>query len=172
MQVSKGLGATLSQKHPDNRETIIAHASRALTVAEEKYSTIERETLAVVWALEHFRVFIWGKECIVKCDHKPLVRLLATEGVLKASARIARMSMRLQDFIYSIVYVPGKENVTADFLSRMPLPIKEDIRNEWDNFQIALVHDEGSMPIGKAVWCEECKKYDILQSVVNSICNG
>lgn len=55
--------------------------------------------------------------------------------------------MRLQDFIYSVICVPSKENITADFLSRMPLPIKEDTHNEWDDFQITLVHDEGSIPL-------------------------
>lgn len=116
--------------------------------AQEKYSTIERETLAYFWALEHFRVFVWGKECLIRSDHKPLVCLLTTEGMLKASARIARLSMRLQHFVYTIVYVPGKD-VTADFLSRMPLPLKENTHNEWDDFQIALLHNEGSI---QAMW--------------------
>lgn len=68
---NKGLGGVLSQIDTSGKESIVAYASRALSPSECKFSVIEKETLAVVWALEHFRTFIWGNECVVRSDHKP-----------------------------------------------------------------------------------------------------
>lgn len=118
---------------------VIAFASRPLTSTEEKYSVTERETLAVVWGLEHFRKFLWGKKFLVRFDHKPLTKLLTTEGLYKATARIARLSMRLQDFLFEIHYVPGAKNVIADCLSRLSLPLVETDCSSWNDFSVANV---------------------------------
>ena len=63
----KGLGAALLQHGQP-----ICYASRALTETEQNYSNIERKTLGVVWGLEKFHYFIYGKHCTLHTDHKPL----------------------------------------------------------------------------------------------------
>ena len=63
----KGLGCVLLQ---DGKP--VHYASRSLTDTESRYSNIERELLAVCWALEKFNHYVYGKEVIIKTDHKPL----------------------------------------------------------------------------------------------------
>ena len=56
-----GLGAILLQRTPGQHDNkVIAYASRALTEVEQRYSQTEREALAIVFACEHFRLFIWS----------------------------------------------------------------------------------------------------------------
>ena len=63
----KGLGAVLLQQGQP-----VCYASKAITETERNYSNIERETLGVVWGLERFNYYIFGKHCTVNTDHKPL----------------------------------------------------------------------------------------------------
>ena len=63
----KGLGAVLLQQGRP-----VCYASKALTETERNYSNIEREPLGVVWGLERFNYYIFGKHCTVNTDHRPL----------------------------------------------------------------------------------------------------
>lgn len=107
-------------------EQTVAFASRALTECERKYSTIEKEALACVWATEKWRTYLWGRHFTLRTDHSPLTTLLSTKGLGRAGMRIARWSARLLCFNYNIEYKPGRENVTADCLSRLPFLITEE----------------------------------------------
>lgn len=53
----------------------ISYTSRKLNKTEENYSSIEREFLAIVWAIQKFYKYLHGRECILKTDHQPLVYL-------------------------------------------------------------------------------------------------
>lgn len=123
---SKGLGAVLTQDS-NGVEFTLAFASRTLTPAEETLSVIEREALACVWSLEHFRQFIWGSRVTLYTDHKPLTKVFTTKGLYNASPRLARLSVRLFDYMYDIQYVPGVRNVIANFLSRMPVSTMDKV---------------------------------------------
>ena len=119
------VGAVLTQIHQDGSEKTVAFASRTLTQAERKYSTVEKEALGCVWATERWRTYLWGRHFTLRTDHSPLTTLLASKGQGRAGMRIARWSSRMLSFIYDIQYKPGRENVTADCLSRLPLPSSE-----------------------------------------------
>ena len=69
---NRGLGAVLSQVDAQREEHQIAYASRKLFPRERKYSVIEKECLALVWALKVFRVYLFGQEFVVETDHQPL----------------------------------------------------------------------------------------------------
>lgn len=127
-----GLGALLTQLHPENTERIIAFASRTLSPAERKYSTVEREALAFVRAVERWRTYLWGHHFVLRTDHQALTTLLTSKGAGRAGLRIARWSARLLCFTYDVTYRPGKLNVTADCLSRLPLPTSGDATEEPD----------------------------------------
>ena len=107
-----GLGAALLQQgHP------IAYASRSLTTSEQNYAQIEKELLSVLYAMERFHQYTYGRDVKVENDHKPLVSI-HTKPLAKTPARLQRMLLRLQNYSYSISYVPGKNLHVADALSR------------------------------------------------------
>jgi hypothetical protein len=66
------IGAILSQGKP-GQDRPIAYASRTLNDAESKYSTIEPELLAIVWATKYFRPYLYGRKFLIYSDHKPLL---------------------------------------------------------------------------------------------------
>lgn len=96
--------------HSDNTERTVAFASRSLTPAERKYSIIEKEALACVWAAEKWRTFLWGTRFTQRTDHQALTTLLHTKGLGRAGMRIARWSARLLCFTYDVVYRAGAQN--------------------------------------------------------------
>ena len=65
---NKGLGASLFQNGKP-----ITYRSRSLTETESRYAVVEKEMLAVVWGLEKFHYYTYGRPVIVHSDHKPLV---------------------------------------------------------------------------------------------------
>ena len=121
-----GLGAVFAQIQLDGTEKPVAFASHTLTVTEGKYSIVEKEALACVWATEKWRTYLWGHRFTLRTDHQALTTLLTTKGIGRAGMRVARWSARLLCFDYDIVYRPGSQNYTADCLSRLPLPLPAD----------------------------------------------
>ncbi|XP_042873506.1 uncharacterized protein LOC122254087 [Penaeus japonicus] len=113
-----GLGAALMQK-TNGRLRPIAFASRKLNSAETRYSATDLESLAVVWALKHFRELILGYDIEVLTDHRPLCHLLAESK--SPSGRQARWIDTLLEFNPVIRYTPGASNKVADSLSRIPV---------------------------------------------------
>lgn len=115
-----GLGAILTQKSNDSQNThVVSYASRALSSVEQRYSQTEREALAIVWACEHFHLFVYGKPVTVITDHKPLESIFNNPRS-KPSARLERWSLRLQPYAVTVKYKPGAQNA-ADYMSRHPL---------------------------------------------------
>jgi transposase InsO family protein len=114
---SFGLGAALLQRDANGDERPVFFASRLLNDAEKDYPQIDKEFLAIVWALERLDAFVYGQQLTIRTDHRPLL------GIMKKS--MAHMSTRQQRFVaqamrYSctLEYLPGREMVVADFLSR------------------------------------------------------
>ena len=109
---STGLGAVILQEGQP-----VAYTSRALTKTETNYSQIEKELLAVLFSLEHFDHYVYGRKVTVHSDHKPL-EIIANKPILTAPKRLQRMLLRMQRYAYNIRFKPGKEMVIADTLSR------------------------------------------------------
>ena len=109
-----GIGAILSQTR--NNEIIpIAFASRSLNTAERKYSISEKECLAIVWATEYYKYYLYGKEFEIYTDHKALEVL--NKGDIK-SLRIHRWLEKLSNFAFTIKYKKGNDIVHVDAISR------------------------------------------------------
>uniref|UniRef100_A0A3B3RYT1 Gypsy retrotransposon integrase-like protein 1 n=1 Tax=Paramormyrops kingsleyae TaxID=1676925 RepID=A0A3B3RYT1_9TELE len=134
-----GLGAVFSQIVRSCPSGSIAFASRTLSTAEQKYSTVEKEALACVWAVEKWRTYLWGRRFILRTDHQALTTLLTTKGTDCAGMRIARWATRLLCFDYSVEYRAGSENYTADCLSRLPLPFVSDTTSDAEPEFVTLV---------------------------------
>ena len=108
------LGAVLSQRI-GGEERPIAYASRALNPAETRYSTTERELLAVVWATGHFQQYLLGRHFQLETDHHALT---AAMRLRDPTSRIGRWILRLTEYSYTARYRPGARMGHADGLSR------------------------------------------------------
>ncbi|KAL2085986.1 hypothetical protein ACEWY4_019306 [Coilia grayii] len=138
--------------------------------SERKYSTIEKEALACVWATECWRTYLWGNHFTLWTDHSPLTTLLTSKGLGRAGMRIARWSARLLTFNYTIGYKRGCDNVIADCLSRLPLP-DADMTVEPDTEIVALMSDDFAA-VTAAELSAACKDCPVLQQVRTYMQNG
>ncbi|XP_071499059.1 uncharacterized protein [Diadema antillarum] len=110
-----GLGAVLMQEH-DGDEFPLAYASKKLLPREQRYSTVEKECLAIVWAVRKFDYYLFGRVFEIHTDHKPLTYLQTKRSINK---RIMRWSMCLQEYRFRLVSIKGSENRAADLMSRL-----------------------------------------------------
>lgn len=110
-----GVGAVLMQEH-DNGLFPVAFASKKLSIRERAYSTMERECLALVWAVQKFQLYLYGKAFVLQTDHQPLVYLNRCK---LSNSRIMRWALFLQCYSVHIEAIKGSLNVGADYMSRL-----------------------------------------------------
>lgn len=111
-----GVGAALMQREED-RVLPVAYGSRRLSDAEKKYTTTEKECIAVVWATQYFRQFLWGQKFTIVVDHHALCWLDRNKDM---SGRVGRWALKLMEFQYKIKHKQGRLHVVPDCLSRNP----------------------------------------------------
>lgn len=117
-----GLGCTLVQEGRP-----VGFASRTLSKSEQKWSQIEKELLAIVFACQRFHYYLYGRKFLVESDHKPL-EVLIRRDIDEVPIRLQRMMMFLLKYpMMSIEYKAGKDMLIADFLSRAQVQDIEEI---------------------------------------------
>lgn len=110
-----GIGAVLTQTL-DGTERVIAYMSKSLSQQERNYSATEREALAVLSAIEHWRCYLEnGRTFTVFTDHSSLKWFL---NLNNPTGRLARWGVRLSAYNFDIKHRKGSENVVPDSLSR------------------------------------------------------
>lgn len=114
------IGSVLSQGELGKDRPVI-YLSRSLNKTEENYSTIEKEMLAIIWSLDKLRTYLYGaKEIKILTDHQPLTFALSNAN---NNAKLKRWKARIEEYNYKLIYKPGKTNVVADALSRLPTEV-------------------------------------------------
>ena len=111
----RGVGAVLSQLDDEGDDHPVTFFSRKLLPREEKYSTIEKECLAIKLAVQTFRVYLLGAPFVIQTDYRSLEWL---DKLKENNPRLTRWSLALQPYQYCVVYRAGKANSNADALSR------------------------------------------------------
>ena len=109
------IGAVLEQNgHP------VVCISRKLSKAEENYAQIQKEALAIHWAVQRLHKFLYGIKFTIVTDHRPLQYLLHPKASLNksTSAMLQRWALHLSGYSYDIVHRAGKQIPQADYLSR------------------------------------------------------
>ena len=118
-----GVGAVLFHRYKDNSERPIANASKTLTDAQKRYPQIQKEALSIMFALKKYHQFLYGRPFILVTDHKPLISMFGpnTATLMLAANRLARWSLMLSQYDYTIEYRSTKQHGNADALSRLPV---------------------------------------------------
>lgn len=106
------VGASLCQ-FINNEKLWIAFASKKLNDGQTKWSTTEREVYSIVFGCERFERYIKGCKAVIHSDHAALTYLRNA-----TSPKLKRWALRLLEFGHEITFVPGDDNVMADWLSR------------------------------------------------------
>lgn len=115
---SSGAGAVLLQEDSAGVEHPVSYFSKKFAKCQQRYSTIEKEALALLLALQHFEVYL-GSNCnpvVVYTDHNPLVFLWR---MCNSNQRLMRWSLIIQEYNLDIQHRKGSENIVADALSRV-----------------------------------------------------
>ena len=130
----KVLGAVLLQKSKP-----VIYMSRVLTETEQRYSNIERELLAIVFALERLKHYTFGRTIIVQSDHQPL-QTIWKKSIVSASLRLQRLLLRLAHYDLNIEFLRGKKNGIADALSRVCPLQSSNFKTKDSNIDVIPVH--------------------------------
>lgn len=112
-----GAGAVLIQEDAQSVEHPVSYFSHKFSKGQLSYSTIEKEALALLWALQHFEVYVGSSALpvIVYTDHNPLTFL---SNMSSSNQRLLRWALKLQDFNLQVQHIKGTDNIVADALSR------------------------------------------------------
>ncbi|GFY38815.1 retrovirus-related Pol polyprotein from transposon 297 [Trichonephila inaurata madagascariensis] len=105
-----GLGVVLLQEGQ-----LVAFGSVSLTQTQ-RYAQIEKELMAVIYGLEHFNYYTYGRIVTVQTDHKPILGF--SKKPYDTISHLQRMLLRLNKYNIQLEYVPGKNLVIADALTR------------------------------------------------------
>ena len=91
-----------------------------MSSSEKNYAQIEKEMLAILFELNKFHHFTYGRNVTVVTDHKPLVSLVK-KALTRAPKRLQAMLLRAQEYNFEVTYKSGKDIPIADALSRAPV---------------------------------------------------
>ena len=116
-----GLGGHLVQIPSMDRRTegkLLACVSRTVSNTERNYTVSELECLAIVFAIDKLRPYLFGRHFVIETDHHALCFLMKIKN---PNGRLCHWALRLQTYDFDIVYNSGKNHADADCLSRYPL---------------------------------------------------
>nr|CAN76187.1 hypothetical protein VITISV_036810 [Vitis vinifera] len=150
------IGVVLGQRE-DGKPYVIYYASKTLNEAQRNYTTIEKELLVVVFALDKFRAYLVGSFIIVFTDHSALKYLLTKQD---AKARLIRWILLLYEFDLQIRDKKGVENVVADHLSRLAIAHNSHVLPINNDFP-----EESLMLLEKTPWYAHIANYLVIGEV-------
>ncbi|XP_055604793.1 uncharacterized protein K02A2.6-like [Uranotaenia lowii] len=176
-----GIGGRIAHRFPDGTIRAICHVSRSLTAAESNYSQIEKEGLALVFAVTRFHRMVFGRRFILETDHKLLLSIFGSrKGIPVYTAnRLQRWALTLLLYDFEIRYISTDSFGHADILSRL---INRHVQPEED-FVVASLELEhtvrsvmnqtlSALPLSFKAVKAETHNDDILQQIARFVDSG
>lgn len=169
-----GFGMILLQKDPnDNKFHPVYYASMKTTPAEEKRTSYELEVLAIVKALEKFRVYLLNIPFTIVTDCQAFTMTMSKKNLC---VKVARWALFLAEFQYVIVHRPGKNMSHVDALSRNPLPrvflVEESVDGMIIRLKRAQREDEQIQAILKNVEENKTREYEVKNDLLYRVESG
>lgn len=144
-----GVGAILSQRNEHNVPQVIAYASALMNAAQRNYGTTHKELLAIIFALEHFRIYCFHAKIRIITDHHSLCHL---QKFKRPRGRLARWLLALSEYEIEVVYTKGEKHA-PDCLSRgfaVEAETMDDAHEIWYDdhvdFRSQLIRDQATDP--------------------------
>ncbi|XP_046145704.1 uncharacterized protein K02A2.6-like [Osmia bicornis bicornis] len=169
---SYGVGAILSHKYPDGSERVLQYASQTLSKTQRRYSQIDKEAYAIIFAIKKFHQYLYGNHFTLYTDHQPLVQIFSPTKALPAysAMRMQHYALFLQGFSFNIKYKNTKLHSNADGLSRLP------VRNETDfEYDVVDAHELNSintLPVTAEEIVKEIETDDKLHKIKVALQSG
>ncbi|XP_062538719.1 uncharacterized protein K02A2.6-like [Armigeres subalbatus] len=175
-----GLGAVLSHRLSNGLERPIAYASTTMSSTEQRYPQIDKEALAIVWAVKKFFHYLYARKFVLITDHKPLTQILHPEKSLPTLciSRMANYADYLAHFVFDIVYKPTSQHTNADYCSRIPsksitsgvnsVSLQDDVSIE-DEFESFAFHQIQQLPVRAEHIARETRKDANLGRIVQML---
>lgn len=144
-----GLGAVLVQLDPDNKSRIIACASRALSRAERIYPQVQREALAIVWAVKRFQFYVRGQEFTIKTDNEGNEFIFGEAHKLgrRCVTRAEAWALQLQPFKFKIEHIPSDQNIADVFSRLVQTSEKDEPFDDFSEHHLLLVDSRAELPV-------------------------
>nr|GEU95152.1 reverse transcriptase domain-containing protein [Tanacetum cinerariifolium] len=155
-------------KRQDKHFWLIHYASKTMTEAESKYTTTEKEMLAVVYAFEKFRSYLILNKSIVYTDHSTLKYMFAKKD---SKAKLLRWVLLLQEFTFKVIDTKGAENLAAYHLYRLENPHQnvldpKEINESFPLETLNLVSTRGNQ---STPWFANFKNYHARNFIVKGM---
>lgn len=120
-----GIGGMLAQMDDKKRLRPVAFGSKKFNETQQKWHVSEQEIYAVIYFVEKWRHVLWDRHFVVYTDHKNLADLF-NKGANFRTGKLYRWAIRLLGMHFTASYLPGSQNVFADYLSRDENGLEED----------------------------------------------
>ncbi|CAM4647097.1 unnamed protein product [Lepidochelys kempii] len=138
-----GVGAVVSHIMPLGQERPIAFASHTLSKAETNYAQIEHEALGIVFGIQKFHQYLFGRKFTLLTNHRPLTSIFGPSTGIPplATSRMQCWALLLSAHTYEIKYRKSTLHGNADGLSRLPLPVKHQDSAQKEIFYLEHVEN-------------------------------